>query len=121
MTRANKYNLTKKQVKELIKEIKKYLECPYEGGPCTKSIENFFNEQFLINITEDEKVILKNIDKKYIRIYRDNTPSHRLMLMSEYDEQGNRWCANLGINNNLFKFILPGEEYIISELLEEEE
>ena len=68
MTNADKYLKDRVDVEEFIGKIKNYFDCPYEGGPCTKSIENFFNQSVKPTLTEDEKVILRSINDRYTKI-----------------------------------------------------
>lgn len=107
MTNAEKY--LKDGVKEqLIKELSIY------GG----ELDEFFEEQVKPKLTEDERVILRNIKNddygKYIG--RGGSLSFKLYLRGN-DES--RAYAIGTLYNHLFQFIKNGEEYEIKELLDE--
>lgn len=81
----------------------------------------------MLSISNDEKIILKNlkIDWKYIA--RDNCGSRSLCLYEErpefdlerqnYDIVGEGCWLPLGIYNHLFTFIKPGECYRIIDII----
>ena len=101
MTNADKYLKDGVDVNELINKIKNYFDCPYDGGPCTKSIENFFNQPIKPTLTEDEKVILRNINaQEYLLIQRDKNDKCLFIL---------KLCGIVyfGQYNHLFQFIQP--------------
>ena len=82
----------------------------------------------MIKLTEDEKVILRNIDKRYRWIARDgdgnlfiyvNKPIKR--ESSWVSEMVFNWCS-IWVFNHLFTFIKWEDEepYLIEDLLKEE-
>ena len=66
------------------------------------------------HLTDDEKAILRSIDKCYTHIGRDN--NGYLMLYGDNVIGNGFWCFN-----HLFKFIKDNEEYLIEDLLKEQE
>ena len=73
-------------------------------------------EQLKPTLTEDERVILRNIKKDYTIVARDKAGN--LFIATERDENGVRGHNALEFNRCLFQFIKNGEEYEIKELLE---
>lgn len=65
MTNADKYLKDGKVTEELIGEMETSLCVPY----C--EVANFWNKQIKPTLTEDERVILRNLDEKWTYIYRD--------------------------------------------------
>ena len=57
MTNAEKYNLTREQTKELCYEIARFCNETVQAG----MIMDFFNTPIKPTLTEDERVILRNI------------------------------------------------------------
>lgn len=74
----------------------------------------WLNAKATPTLTEDERVILKNVDKKYKYIGRGEM-AEQLYLK---DEKGFKHC--LCLYKHLFQFIRNGEEYEIAELLKGE-
>lgn len=121
MTNAEKYLKEEINVDELIEEIVDYIDKKYKeeyewfhSVPLFRYLNDFFNidlnKTIKPELTEDEKVILRNIPKEYttirrnkwyeIEFVRDNEMYRQSMLLS-----------------HLFKFIKEDEEYSIKELL----
>lgn len=64
-------------------------------------------------LTEDERVILKNIEKEYTHIGRGDETYRIVLYIKSKDDFKHCWC----FYNHLFQFIKEGEEYSIEELL----
>ena len=111
MTNAEKYLKNENYKKTLWYDFKNW----YNSIKCTcaygVAFEMFMNEQIKITLTEDEKIILKNVNGKMKTISRDKDGYlmlHTELHVSDYDFFG---------YNHLFQFIKNGEEYEIEELL----
>ena len=66
-----------------------------------KSLENFFKEQVQPTLTEDERVILRNIDKDYItKIGKDEIGNIYFYWVNCKQKVPQPW-----LKNNLFQFI----------------
>lgn len=96
---------------------------------CGERTREWLEEEYKepITLTEDEKVILKNVDKQYTYIARDK--SKNLYVYSEKPlKQGGEWitqygnCCELAFSH-LFQFISweDKEPYLIEDLLRESE
>lgn len=118
MTVAEKMGLTEEQVRELSISINKL-----KDELCEKlltmnledEIEKRLNEQIKPTLTEDERVILRNIYKKYKYITRDNSGNLYIKEQLFF-----LLALPFSIYNHLFQFIKDGEEYSIEELLDNE-
>ena len=84
-----------------------YFNIERMAEPVDMTIEDFLRAKIKPTLTEDEKVILREADKEYRRIRRNE--SGDLYIGVDY----------FGMYNHLFQFIKPGEKYKISDLLEE--
>lgn len=92
MTNAEKY--LKDGVKEqLIKELSIY------GG----ELDEFFEEQVTPTLTEDERVILRNIKGKYTTLYRND--SGYLILQENSAKEIGKCHVGFNEYNHLFQFI----------------
>jgi len=99
MTNGEKYLKDGTDIKEFSRNMFNYLVNRDE--PLKIKIENYLQEDIKPTLTEDERVILKNIDKKYTHIGRkDGTPSIELYIKSK-DDFKHCWC----FYNHLFQFI----------------
>ena len=79
-----------------------------------QSFEMFFEREVKPTLTEDEKVILRNINKEITTIRR--TAYGDLDVFNEYDDHS---ILYIHVYNHLFQFIKNGEEYYIKDLLGE--
>ena len=91
---------------------------------CLARLKNWLEEEYQepIILSEDEKTILRNIDKKYKWIVRD--PDYRLGVFECEPYKDNYWIDNggdytaLDVFNHLFQFIKSLDKaYRIDELL----
>jgi len=102
---------------EFIKAINEELD--YAGNQF--NIEKFLNEQVKPILSEDERVILRNIKGKPKYIAREE--DYRLMAYDEVEKNETRRIYDNGREMSsfahLFQFIKEGEEYEIRELLGE--
>ena len=81
-----------------------YFNIERMAEPVDMTIEDFLRAKVKPTLTEDEKVILRNIDKEYSAIgRRDGTPSIELYIKNENDDFKHCWC----FYNDLFQFIQP--------------
>lgn len=85
---------------------------PYAVG----TFIDYFHDLAEPQLTEDERVILKNIDKKYKYIGRmEGKTIGQFYIKNEEEDFKHCFC----MYNHLFQFIKFGEEYKIEELIEE--
>lgn len=115
MTNAEKYLKDGTMAKKLWKKFQEYY---YKNKSIESDVEKvfieFFEQEAKPTLTEDERVILRNIDKKYKYISR--SCGTELYLKNEADDN----CRYIFRGFcQLFQFIKEGEEYSIKELLEE--
>ena len=101
MTNAEKYLKDGVDVKRFAEELAIYMY----NSKNTEMIDNFLNETIKPILTEDEKVILRNIKEEYSAIGRkDGTPSIELYIKGKgNDDFKHCWC----FYNQLFQFIKP--------------
>ncbi|MBO7695808.1 MAG: hypothetical protein J6T10_24520 [Methanobrevibacter sp.] len=78
-----------------------------------EAIQHFLKSPITPTLTEDERVILKNIDTRFTHISRDYDD---LFITVGKDTKDNE-CILMQQYNHLFGFIKNGEEYEIKELL----
>ena len=108
MTNAEKYLKDEVSVDDFLAEVIKHC-----SQSAKNSIETFLNDNSKPTLTEDERVILRNIKEEKIG---------RLENGNLYVTSGNygRKYAYLRYFKHLFQFIKNGEEYSIEELLKGE-
>ena len=83
-----------------------------------KDIENFLREKAKPTLTDDERVILRNIDEHYRYISREKGGDIRFSFANESFRRSVGCDSGLlFVYNHLFQFIKEGEEYSIEELL----
>lgn len=129
-------NIRQMSSEELAKLINREARCEccaYHGEICASTIcecpvgiKAWLEQEVTPTLTDDEKVILRNIDKKFTDIGKTAHGELRLLTVFRNNNNGEitidhtrkpifydfEWC-------NLFKFIEPGKVYEISELLGE--
>lgn len=106
MTNREKYLKKDVDPSNLIEAcIEYYYKHKEEEGDFGESFVKYMNEPATQKLTEDEKVILRNLHEEYKRIRRN--------------EMGNLYIGvdYFGMYDNLFQFIKNGEEHSIEELL----
>ena len=130
MTNAEKYIGDEDIIDQFIYELSNYMFEKlgwYEGDVYNlkKTIECFFKSNIKLQLTEDERVILRNIKNNDFGKYigrgdssRENTPVYYNLYLRGDDES--KAYAIGTIYNHLFQFIKDGEEYPIEELLKGE-
>lgn len=116
MTNAEKY------LKDGIDSIRPLLDKCREIGAIDSGreyrIEQMLKEQVKPTLSEDERVILRNIDKKYKYIGRTDYDAKTQYLYVNVEDG---WKPHIMIEfDHLFQFIQNGEEYPIEELLKGE-
>ena len=119
MTNAEKYLKDNVNVEELWENFSTYYYANKSRlSDVNKSLREFMKQETKPTLTEDERVILRNINKKYNRIERNE---FGFLILTE------NGCENIGeamhtlyAFNHLFQFIKNGEEYNIKELLKNE-
>lgn len=117
MTNAEKYLKDGVDIGQLAREI---TELNWSNDDCLEdNITMYFRQKVKPTLTEDEKVILRNIDTKYKYIGRNGKPSHIYLNDFQYysDIQG---YYPAPFFDHLFQSIKNGEEYLIEELLKGE-
>lgn len=88
-------------VKELVKKISYFDSCRYYSEEMEHEIVMFLEEQVIPKLTEDERVILRNIDKQeYFYIGRADDVTDNLYLVN--DRHGR---VDIDMFNELFRFI----------------
>jgi len=101
MTNANKYLKEGVDVRKLAEELYNYLTNIETEGAITETIEHFFGASCKPTLSEDEKVILRNINDMYVIIRRDDGGEL-------YFDRSDGYCFNsVRIFNHLFQFIQP--------------
>ena len=86
------------------------------GTSQADKMQLFLNAPAKPTLTEDERVILRNIGKDYSRIYRNG--EGKIFVYSKRKKAPT--YATVGIFSHLFQFIKNGEGYNIKELLGDE-
>jgi hypothetical protein len=72
MTYAEKYLKDETTIDELCRDLAIYCSPTNFSGLTRERIASFFEQKVKPTLTEDERVILKNIDKQYTHIVRKN-------------------------------------------------
>lgn len=112
MTNADYYLKEGVDIGELARNLGFFLENTIEFS-WQDSIVDYFKQNAKPTLTEDERVILRNINCRYNRIRKVKEPDHlQLQIFDKYDKV---W--EIFTFNHLFQFIKDGEEYSIEELL----
>ena len=108
---------------ELARQLSDYIynESPVKKCVFPDEIGRFFEQPITPTLTEDERVILRNIKNEEYKntIGRENNTTYqegKLYLRSKYSDA--KAFAISTLYNHLFQFIKNGEEYSIEELLE---
>lgn len=118
MTNAEKYLKEGVSVEEIAEQIAiTYFD--RQSGGIQKAVKNFFESPITPTLTEDERVILRNLrwgNKKALKIGKDDKTG--IYILFENDQQSG-WFFN-NFYGHLFQFIKNGEEYEIAELLKGE-
>lgn len=112
MTNAEKYLKDEASVEEFLNAVIEHC-----SKSAKNSIETFLKAPIQPTLTEDEKVILRNIDKKYNTIGRNADGD--LVVGNNGINNGINW-SYADIFNELFQFIREEEEYSTEELLKGE-
>jgi len=116
MTNAEKYLKDGVDIEEFALKLHRFMSGNEEAMWSYKSaITTFLKEQIKPTLTEDERAILRNIDKKFYKIGRtdDNTI---YFIFEEITGKEAKYYAN--VFDNIFQFIKNGEEYEIKELID---
>lgn len=120
MTNADKYLKDGIDVGDFWNDFIDYID-EHSLGFNANNFETFLNDNVKPTLTEDEKVILRNTNKDYEFIGRDD---RSYLYMRVFPDNGNFGDRVTGIDfifPNLFQFINRGEEYSIKELLGDDE
>ena len=96
MTNKDKYLKDNVSVEELCFELAKYCTRINFNGFTSRKLKEYFESTTTPTLTEDERVILRNAQKDYAKIIRDETGA----IYFRCDETGTR-----GIFSDLFQFI----------------
>ena len=110
ITNADKYLKNGANIEELAKEIDIYID---DAQDFKYYMTNFFNAPAKHILSDDERVILRNIKNDYDIIERTIFGSLRII-------KSKNGYTDFYEFNSLFKFIHNEEEYIIAELLKGE-
>ena len=96
--------------------------CIYKGKcrcngvyACKDGVKAWLEQEVTHTLSDDEKVILRNIGKKFKTIKRNYVGS----LYLECDDKIFKYQEQFSCYNNLFDFIKDGDSYEISKLLGE--
>ena len=100
MTNADKYNLTREQARELCYEIARFCNGTVQAG----MIMDFFYCPLQPTLTEDERVILRNLPKKFKFINRNAFNEIQLRENSKFEELDYSEAID-ELYNHLFQFI----------------
>ena len=98
MTNRDKYLKENASVEELIQNLTNYINKTQK--PTYEKIKNFFEQKAKL-LTEDERVILRNIDKRWKNIYRNSGGGLELHEIYLGEEQMMIFYSY----NHLFQFI----------------
>ena len=103
------------------------LDCLFGEGSCINGRKEWLEQEYQepITLTDDEKVILKNLPKRYEWIARDKNgrlylyPEKPLKIEDWWQSEGSK--LNFSMFNDLFQFIKWEDEdsYNIDELLKQ--
>lgn len=85
---------------------------------CTNGIKAWLEQEVTPVLTDDEKVILRNLSEKYKNEYIKRDEYNGLCLINKSNESYNVTC-NFNMYGMLFDFIESGDCYKISKLLGE--
>jgi len=115
MTNAEKYLKDEVNILELWENFSDYYyKNKDKESDVAKAFKFFFCEQATPTLTEDERVILRNIDTKFYKIGRTDD-NIIYFIFEEITGKEAKYYAN--VFDNIFQFIKNGEEYSIEELL----
>jgi hypothetical protein len=112
MTNAEKYLKDGVRIYDFLVNYAKWYVDKHHRLVVTTPLEDFLRDECKPTLSEDEKVILSNLCNCIIKIGRyDN----RICLIDRENLHEELWY----LQDGLFPFIQEGEEYKISDLLEE--
>ena len=107
MTNADKYLKDNVSVEELAAKIKEYYFKEETTASYERAIIEFFNEKATSTLTEDERVILRNLPKQIKKIRRDSykvkLPDMNYGMLEMVEEDNKYWTAP--VLSHLFQFI----------------
>ena len=104
MTNAEKYLKDEDMMFELGTKLKEFITENGKGlNLNTSAIYDFFGQEVKPTLTEDEKVILRNIKNKYTNIGRFDFEGLHLF----YDTEEHRVAVKFNRYEKLFQFIQP--------------
>ena len=105
MTNADKYNISEVQADKMSDEFAEWHQNNSDVRGYGEALYRFFQAKVKPTLTEDEKVILKNIKDDYITIAKDK--AGELFIATERDEYSIRGHNALEFKHDLFQFIQP--------------
>ena len=120
MTNAKKYLKDDVNLEEFAKSIvgRFFGEDSFSANDYIR-IKNWSEENTKPTLSEDERVILRNMPKQIKKIRRDKykvkEPDMNYGMLEMVEEDDKYWTAP--VLSHLFQFINEGEEYSIEELL----
>lgn len=117
MTNAEKYLKEGVDLCELIRNIADYEPKLETSDNVYAKMQEFFYEPTTLTLTEDERIILKNVKSDYKYIGRKSFLGVEFLYVSS-KENGEDFTP-LTPFDHLFQFINNGQEYPIAELLKE--
>lgn len=117
MTNADKYLKDGVDVEEFIGEFNDFISKQTESQSACVRLAQFLKYPAKPTLSEDEKVILRNINKDIYTIIGFDI--HGLYLRSDNPNTCKEYSF-YDMFNSLFQFIYDGEEYKISDLLGDE-
>jgi len=100
MTKAEKYLKDGVDVEEFIKDL--HLFWWFHKYDFCEGIRKFLKEQVTPTLTDDERIILKNIDTKFVKIGRDDE-NNIYFIFKEVTGKEIKYYAN--VFDNVFQFI----------------
>ena len=104
MTNADKYGMDEDEVNELTDKFEKWHQDNPDVRGYGEALFRFLQAEVKPTLTEDEKVILRNIDKEYGYIERVNDGTLRVNDKSTSEQI--IWRSTYP-HNHLFQFIQP--------------
>lgn len=120
---ANKFLKDDVSIEEFANEFEKFCMMLKDQGILMthkQEMQEFLNCKLESKLTDDERIILKNIDKRYKYIGRTDYNARTQYLFVNV-EDGWKPHTMEEFKDDLFNFIKFGEEYEIAELLKEGE
>lgn len=107
MTNADKYGMDEDEVNELTDKFEEWHKNNTDVRRYGEALYRFLQAEVKPTLTEDEKVILRNINKDYEFIGKDDRSYLYMRVLSDNGNFGDRVTGVDFLFPNLFQFIKP--------------